>query len=176
MNSSGQIVRSAGEPGELLLAGPQLAAGYWRDRSLTDDRFTTLDGTRWYRSGDLARQDADGCVHHLGRTDNQIKIFGYRVELEDIETHLRHVCHCESVMAVAWPVVYGSAQGIVAFVAGSDLGVTEIRDGMKKRVPAYMIPRQVLFLDTLPLSANGKFDRKALVELLNTESHRQENA
>ncbi len=176
MDSGGQIVRSGGEPGELLLAGPQLAAGYWRDRSLTDERFTTLDGTRWYRSGDLARQDADGCVHHLGRTDNQIKIFGHRVELEDVDTHLRHVCRCESVMAVAWPVAHGTAQGIVAFVAGSALGVTEIRDGMKTRVPGYMVPRQVMFLDTLPLSANGKFDRKALVELLKTESLRQENA
>jgi len=176
MDSGGQIVRSGGEPGELLLAGPQLAAGYWRDRSLTDERFTTLDGTRWYRSGDLARQDADGCVHHLGRTDNQIKIFGHRVELEDVDTHLRHVCRCESVMAVAWPMAHGTAQGIVAFVAGSALGVTEIRDGMKTRVPGYMVPRQVMFLDTLPLSANGKFDRKALVELLKTESLRQENA
>ena len=181
MDSGGQILPSGDEPGELLLAGPQLAAGYWHDRALTDDRFITLDGTRWYRSGDLARQDEDGCFHHLGRTDNQVKIFGHRVELEDIDTHLRHVCRCESTMAVAWPVAHGSAQGIVAFVAGSDLGVAEIRAGMKKRVPDYMVPRQVKFLDTLPLSANGKFDRNALVELLNTKSPKtqypgQENA
>jgi len=175
MGDNEQFV-AAGSPGELMLTGPQLAAGYWRDRTLTDERFSTLDGTRWYRSGDLARQDTDGCVHHLGRIDNQVKIFGHRVELEDIDTHLRHVCRCASAMAVAWPVAHGSAQGIVAFVAGSDLGVTEIRDGMKKRVPEYMVPRQVTFLDTLPLSASGKFDRKALVELLKTNSLRRENA
>ena len=175
MDTEAQIVRSDGEPGELLLAGPQLAAGYWRDRSLTDERFITLDGTRWYRSGDLARQGEDGCFHHMGRTDNQIKIFGHRVELEEIDAHLRHSCRCESAMAVAWPVKHGSAQGIVAFVAGSDLSVAKIRDRMKKRVPEYMVPRQVMFLDTLPLSANGKFDRKALVELLKEQSLRQEN-
>jgi D-alanine--poly(phosphoribitol) ligase subunit 1 len=174
MNLEGQALRSDGEPGELLLAGPQLAAGYWQDSTLTDERFITLDGTRWYRSGDLARQDKDGCFHHLGRIDNQIKVFGHRIELEDIDTNLRHACGSESAMAVAWPVVHGSAQGIVAFVAGSDLSVSEIRDGMKKRVPEYMIPRQVKFIDALPLSANGKFDRPALVELLKTQSLRKE--
>lgn len=164
-----------GEPGELLLAGPQLAAGYWRDPALTGERFVTLDSTRWYRSGDLARQDDGGCFHHLGRIDNQVKIFGHRVELEDIDTHLRNVCLCETAMAVAWPVMHGSAQGVVAFVAGSDLTVSEIRDGMKQRVPEYMVPRQVLFLDALPLSANGKFDRNALSELLRTEHLRRKN-
>lgn len=163
---SGEL-RSDGQPGELLLAGPQLAAGYWQDSVLTDDRFIQRDDTRWYRSGDLARCDANGCFHHLGRTDNQIKVLGHRVELEDVDKHLRDACQSESAMAVAWPVVHGSAQGIVAFVAGSDLNVAEIREGMKQRVPEYMIPRQVRFIDALPLSSNGKFDRKALVSLLN---------
>jgi len=74
MDPENQALRMDGKPGELLLAGPQLAAGYWRDPGLTEERFVSLDGKRWYRSGDLARQDADGCFHHLGRTDNQIKI------------------------------------------------------------------------------------------------------
>ena len=176
LDSEGQIARPDGEPGELLLAGPQLAAAYWQDRALTNERFITLDGTRWYRSGDLARQDEDGCFHHLGRTDNQIKIMGHRVELEDIDTHLRDACRSESAMAVAWPVKHGSAQGVVAFVAGSTLSVAEIRDSMKKQVPEYMIPRQVRFIDSLPLSSNGKFDRNALVELLKTQSPPKANA
>ena len=91
------------------------------------------------------------------------------MELEDIETHLRHACRSESAMTVAWPVNYGSAQGLVAFVAGSDLSVSEIRDAMKKRVPGYMIPRQIRFIDALPLTGNGKFDRNALVDLLQTK-------
>jgi amino acid adenylation domain-containing protein len=161
-------LRSDDKPGELLLAGPQLAAGYWRDPGLTSDRFITLDGTRWYRSGDLARRDPGGRFHHLGRTDNQVKILGHRVELEDIDHHLRQACQSESAMAVAWPVKHGSAQGVVAFVAGSDLGIAEIRERMKQRLPEYMVPRQVKFIDALPLSANGKFDRNALIERLKT--------
>lgn len=168
LDMDGQGMLSDGEPGELLLAGVQLAEGYWQDRNLTDQQFIMLEGTRWYRSGDLARQDADGCFHHLGRIDNQVKIFGHRVELEDIDTHLRQACHSESAMAVAWPVKHGSAQGIVAFVAGSDLNVAQIREEMKKRVPEYMVPRQVRFLESLPLNANGKFDRPALVKLLDS--------
>ncbi|HSM69063.1 MAG TPA: amino acid adenylation domain-containing protein, partial [Xanthomonadales bacterium] len=114
MDAQGRLAQSGGEPGELLLAGPQLAAGYWKDPSLTDERFITLDGRRWYRSGDLARQDDDGRFHHLGRTDNQVKIMGHRVELEEIDAQLRDACACESAMAVAWPVKHGSAQGVVA--------------------------------------------------------------
>ena len=159
-------IRSDEEPGELLLAGPQLAAGYWRDEPLTADRFIMLDGTRWYRTGDLARRDPDGCFHHLGRTDNQVKIMGHRVELEDIDTHLRAASGSDSAMVVAWPVKHGSAQGVVAFVAGCDRDVAGIREAMARRVPDYMIPRQVRFVDAIPLNANGKFDRNALKAML----------
>jgi D-alanine--poly(phosphoribitol) ligase subunit 1 len=155
-----------GQPGELLLGGSQLAAGYWRDPGLTSERFVRRAGVRWYRTGDLAYRDEADCFHHLGRIDNQIKIFGHRVELEDIDAHLRQVCQCDTAMAVAWPIVHGSAQGVVAFVAGCDLSVAAIRDGMKRRVPEYMVPREVRFLDALPLSANGKFDRNALGQSL----------
>jgi mycobactin phenyloxazoline synthetase len=79
-------------------------------------------------------------------------------------------------MAVAWPVQHGSAHGIVAFVAGTELSVAEIREGMKKRVPEYMVPRQVKFIDALPLSSNGKFDRNALIELLKTQNQGHVNA
>jgi len=159
-----------GQPGELLLGGAQLASGYWRDPRLTGERFVSRDGVRWYRTGDLAYRDEEDCFHHLGRIDNQIKIFGHRVELEDIDAHLREVCGCATAMAVPWPVVHGSAKGVVAFVAGCDLSVAQIRDGMKQRVPEYMVPREVRFLDALPLSANGKFDRNALGESLRRKS------
>ncbi|NND45932.1 MAG: AMP-binding protein, partial [Xanthomonadales bacterium] len=176
LTPEGGLARTHGEPGELLLAGPQLAAGYWRDEALTGQRFVTLGDTRWYRSGDLARQDADGRYHHLGRTDNQVKIMGHRVELEDIDAHLRAACGSESAMVVAWPVQHGSAQGVVAFVAGSELGVAEIRAAMKARVPEYMVPRQVRLIEALPLSANGKFDRNALRERLAAPAARENKA
>ncbi|MBT8063010.1 MAG: AMP-binding protein, partial [Gammaproteobacteria bacterium] len=175
MDLESRTLRTDGTQGELLLAGPQLAAGYWQDRTLTGERFITLDGTRWYRTGDLARCDPDGCFHHLGRTDNQVKIMGHRVELEDIDAQLRDACGCDTAMAVAWPVQHGSAQGIVAFIAGSDLSVAEVREAMKQRVPEYMVPRQVKFVDRLPLSANGKFDRNALVEMLSAQGQRHQS-
>ena len=160
------VIHNDDQPGELLLAGPQLADGYWRDQALTAERFIQLDGVRWYRTGDLARQDKQGRFHHLGRTDNQVKIFGHRVELEDIDAHLRKASGVDSAMAVAWPLAHGSAQGVVAFVAGSELDAATIRARMKERVPQYMVPRQVKFLEALPLNANGKFDRKALLAML----------
>ena len=94
---------------------------------------------------------------------------GHRVELEDIDAQLRAACGSDSAMAVAWPVQHGSAQGVVAFVAGTEMSIAEVRAAMKKRVPEYMVPRQVRIVDQLPLSANGKFDRNALIELLRGE-------
>lgn len=160
------------QPGELVLCGSQLAAGYWQDDALTASHFPLIQGERWYRTGDHAYRDTEGHFHHLGRLDNQVKIFGHRVELEDIDTHLRKVCDCETALTVAWPMEHGSAQGVVAFVSGCELGIDDVREGMKQRVPDYMVPRRIVFLDTLPLSANGKFDRKALLARLEQDSPR----
>ncbi len=75
--------------GELLLSGPQLALGYFDDPKSTEAKFVNIDGKRWYKTGDLALRDRDGIFHYLGRIDNQVKVRGYRVELEDVESHLR---------------------------------------------------------------------------------------
>jgi len=155
-----------GERGELALCGKQVTKGYFKNAKETAARFPTINGRVWYLTGDLASRDADGRFHHLGRTDNQVKVLGNRVELEEIEAHLREICGRESVAAVAWPVIHGSAEGIVAFVAGGTLSAAEIRKGMQNRVPKYMVPTQVRFLERLPLSASGKTDREALREML----------
>jgi len=155
-----------GERGELALSGKQIAKGYFKDEQQTAARFPSINGRVWYLTGDLASQDDDGRFHHMGRKDNQVKVLGNRVELEDIEAHLREICGRESVAAVAWPVINGSAEGIVAFVAGGTLSAAEIRKGMQSRVPKYMVPTQVRFLERLPLSASGKTDRKALTVML----------
>ena len=159
-----------GESGELALSGKQVARGYFQDEQRTAARFPSINGKVWYLTGDLASQDAEGRFHHLGRTDNQVKVLGHRVELEEVEAHLRKICGRESVAAVAWPVINGSAEGIVAFVAGSTLSAAEIRKGMQGRAPKYMVPAQVRFLEKLPLSPNGKTDRKALTEMLSQGS------
>ncbi len=155
-----------GEKGEIAVSGRQVAKGYFRDEQKTAARFPPINGKIWYLTGDLAFEDAEGRFHHLGRTDNQVKILGHRVELEDVEAHLRVVCGVESVAAVAWPIGSASAEGIVAFIAGAKISASEVKDGMQARVPKYMVPTQIRFLESLPVFTTGKTDRKALVALL----------
>jgi D-alanine--poly(phosphoribitol) ligase subunit 1 len=152
--------------GELVVSGRQVARGYFQDPELTAARFPTLKGNRWYRTGDLAFEDSSGTFHHLGRIDNQVKILGNRVELEEVEAHLREILGIDMVAAVAWPLTDGRAAGIVAFHCAQGVTRDEIREEMKKRVPDYMVPQRVHQVDLLPLGSSGKIDRKALVRLL----------
>lgn len=156
-----------GTNGELLLSGPQLSSGYFGDRELSNKCFPSFAGRRWYRTGDLAYRDASKVFHHLGRIDNQVKVLGLRVELEEIEAHLREVYETDSVAAIAWPVEHGSASGIVAFVCGR-IGTDDpaLKTLIKKRLPSYMVPSTVHHIESIPLNANGKVNRKELAELL----------
>jgi amino acid adenylation domain-containing protein len=155
-----------GQTGELAIAGRQLALGYLGAPEATNERFRSIDGKRWYLTGDLAMQDAAGVFHHLGRADNQIKIHGHRVELEEIEAHLRSVAGTDQVAAVAWPTADGVAHGIVCFVAQSEFSPSRIREALRKRVPYYMVPAAVHAMGALPLNANGKLDRRKLIARL----------
>jgi amino acid adenylation domain-containing protein len=155
------------QDGELVVAGRQVARGYLGDAALTAERFPTLDGRRWYRTGDLAYQDASGVFHHLGRIDNQVKVLGNRVELEEVESHLREITGTGAVAAVAWPREGDRATGIVAFHCAAGLSRDRIRDEMKKRVPSYMVPARIHELEAMPMSSgSGKVDRKALIRIL----------
>jgi acyl-coenzyme A synthetase/AMP-(fatty) acid ligase len=156
----------AGESGELAIAGNQLTAGYLGAPEVTSERFPRIDGKRWYLTGDIAVQDAAGVFHHLGRADNQIKIHGHRVELEDIEAHLRAVAGTDQVAAVAWPTGEGVALGIVGFVAQSEVPAGRIREALRSRLPAYMVPAAIRELAALPLNASGKLDRRELLAKL----------
>jgi len=156
-----------GVEGEIALSGPQLAAGYLNLPELTTARFPIIDGRRWYLTGDWGYQDDQGIFHHLGRIDNQVKVRGNRVELEEVEVHLRRVGGTMSAAAVAWPIEYGSASGIVAFVAGAKVCGPSIKEAMRKSLPAYMAPSVVVELESLPLNASGKIDRLALAKMLN---------
>jgi D-alanine--poly(phosphoribitol) ligase subunit 1 len=157
---------SAGEEGELVVSGRQVARGYFLDPELTAERFPTLAGRRWYRTGDLAYQDSSGTFHHMGRIDNQVKILGNRVELEEVDAHLREIVGTALVAAVAWPLTDALATGIVAFHCSPGITREEVREGMKKRVPDYMVPQRVYQLDVLPVGTTGKIDRKALIRML----------
>ncbi len=158
------------EPGELCLAGSQVTAGYWNDPEKTAASFVRLPGQGdvvWYRTGDHATQDKDGRFYCLGRMDNQVKIRGYRVELQEVDFALRRACGTEQVVSVAWPVRDGSAEGIVAFVSDCthrDEKALLARCG--ETLPDYMVPRRIHFLEEMPLNANGKIDRRRLLERL----------
>ncbi|MBA3016230.1 MAG: amino acid adenylation domain-containing protein [Proteobacteria bacterium] len=171
---SGNKFLGPGEIGELAVSGPQVSAGYWNNPELTALRFPRLQHpelgeTIWYLTGDLSYQDATGIFHYLGRVDNQVKVLGQRVELEDVEFHLRAVCQSDSVAVVAWPVLHGTAQGLIAFVTDSALDQKLVKEGLRHRLLSYMIPRRIVCLAQLPLNLNGKVDRKALVALLEAE-------
>jgi len=155
-----------GEVGELAIAGRQLTGGYLGAPEATAERFPIIDGKRWYLTGDLGLQDASGCFHHLGRVDNQIKIHGHRVELEDIEAQMRAVSGADQVAAVAWPVEDGVAKAIVCFVARGALAPGRIREALRGRLPPHMVPAAIHELAALPLNASGKLDRRALIARL----------
>jgi D-alanine--poly(phosphoribitol) ligase subunit 1 len=159
-----------GQPGELVIGGPQVGLGYWDDPQLTEARFPVLDGKRWYRSGDVVYRDASGLYHFLSRVDNQVKVRGFRVELGEIEAHLREVCLSNAVVAVPWPMRLGSASGIVAFVSGTERSGIEIQQALRNLLPAQSVPNQVRIVTHLPVGLTGKIDRKALAAVLDGEN------
>lgn len=151
-----------GQAGELAIAGVQLATGYLDAPELTRERFVMRGGQRWYRTGDLALRDSQGRYHCLGRMDHQVKVLGHRIELEDIDAHLRQVTDAPLVATVAWPWSGGAAQGLVAFASGAALDGAHAVQALRARLPHYMVPARVVPLAQMPLNANGKVDRQAL--------------
>ncbi|MGV9672577.1 amino acid adenylation domain-containing protein [Gordonia sp. NPDC003504] len=154
----------AGAIGELYLGGVQLARGYAARPDLTASRFVAgPDGARLYRTGDLVRRRADGALEYLGRSDSQIKVRGQRVELGEIEAALARIDGVTSSGAVLRDGIVDGESAIVGYVSGStQLHDQDLRSMLRDRLPDHMIPTAIVVLDTLPVSANGKLDRRAL--------------
>lgn len=158
-----------GEAGELLMAGPQVTLGYWNDPDKTAAAFVTPPSETevHYRTGDLVRRPAAGRpMTYLGRVDNQVKVHGYRVELGEIEAALRAAGGVDTAVALGWPRTATGCEGIVAFTTPSNRSIEDIRRGIAARLPKYMVPKDVRFLERFPLNVNGKIDRKALYAIL----------
>ncbi|MFF9401845.1 MULTISPECIES: amino acid adenylation domain-containing protein [unclassified Streptomyces] len=154
-----------GTTGEVWVCGPPLALGYLggdgEDRFLTDD-----DGVRHYRTGDRGRLLPDGALEITGRTDNQIKIRGYRVELEEIEATLRKAPGVTDAGAYA-ETEDGEARVVACCTADEEIAPAALRGYLRDRLPDYMLPARVQQVPTLPVSTNGKLDRAALRALVN---------
>lgn len=160
----------AGGVGELLMAGPQRALGYWRDPERTAAAFFVPPGEteRFYRTGDRVRKASpERPMTFLGRTDSQVKIQGYRVELGEIEAALMREAGLDAAVALAWPPNEDGtgAKAVVAFLApppDAALDTNALLDRLDALLPAYMVPKRVELLGAFPLNSNGKIDRKAL--------------
>jgi amino acid adenylation domain-containing protein len=162
-----------GEAGELLLTGPQVTLGYWRDPERTAAAFVVPPGEEevFYRTGDRVRRPAgDRPMTYLGRVDHQIKVLGHRVELGEIEAVLREVTGVDAIVALGWPRTESGAGGVVAFAGDLEIDAAGTLKAARERLPSYMVPRALHLLAELPLNANGKFDRRALLDRLERDT------
>ncbi|MBN6039848.1 amino acid adenylation domain-containing protein [Amycolatopsis sp. 195334CR] len=153
-----------GAPGDLFIGGDCLALGYHGDPEKTaekfiPDPFSDRLGARLYRTGDRAKYWPDGTIEFLGRQDDQVKLRGFRIELGEVEAALTAAPGVASAVAL---VQGAQLVGYVVRTPGDDPDPAEVRDQLARRLPAYMVPSQVVVLDELPVTPNGKLDRRAL--------------
>src|SRR5262249_33175385 len=160
-----------GEIGELWLGGPGVGLGYLNNPKESERRFRQdplIDGYRavLYRSGDLVQEDPQtGILRFRGRADNQVKLRGYRIELEEIDHALTSVPGVVRALAVLLNDDNGSGR-LVAAYSGNRLQDADLLRHCRTRLPPYMLPTQYVWLDSMPTNANGKADRRAVAELL----------
>ena len=159
--------------GELLAGGGSLMTGYWSRPEDTQHAFVRLDGKRYYRTGDRVSQAADGNYLFLGRLDRQVKRRGFRIELGEIETAL---AGCEDILEAAAVAVDDGKRGtaIIAFVRPRSPGaitLVEVKAHCARRLPLYMVPDHIVFLNAIPTGGRGKIDYLALSRIAKTLNH-----
>jgi amino acid adenylation domain-containing protein len=157
-----------GVPGELYIGGDGLARGYFRRPELTAEKFIrnpfgSAPNSRLYKTGDLVRRNAGGSIEFLGRLDHQVKLRGFRIELGEIETVLARYPGVREAVVIVREDVSGDRR-LVAYVTSDQqaLTVVAIREFLTGKLPNYMLPSAVVRMDSMPLTPNGKIDRKAL--------------
>lgn len=155
----------AGEKGELCLCGIQLTPGYWKNEQKNKEAFFYLDyknaQTRFYKTGDLCSMDQEGDILYMGRIDFQAKIQGFRVELSEIEFHAKAFLEKINVVAIAIQNKNGNTE-IGLAIESKQSDTAELLNYMKTKMPAYMLPTQIIFVDEFPLNSNGKIDRNII--------------
>jgi len=160
--------------GELCLNGSQVTAGYLAAEDKTAEQYLALPKLGpgfWYRTGDLVEMDGEGILHFLGRVDNQVKINGYRVELGEVEAALRAASGAQMVVALPWAAGTPNAQALVAFIVGRHQDAGPILNRCRDALPDYMVPTRIIWKPSLPLTMNGKIDRRTLADELAAEGY-----
>ena len=157
-----------GVPGELHIGGAGLARGYLNRPELTEQKFipnpfSNEPGSRLYKTGDLARYLPDGNIEYLGRIDHQVKIRGFRIELGEIEATLAQHSNVREAVVIAREDIPGDKR-LVAYLITNDAKTTinDLRFFLKTKLPEYMIPAAFVFLESMPLTPNGKVNRRTL--------------
>ncbi len=177
-NSSIYIVDNSMNPvptgvsGEILIGGAQVGRGYWQQPELTSQKFIKspfVEGERLFRTGDFGRWLPDGDIEFQGRQDNQIKIRGFRIELGEIESTINKNPSVEQAIVQVHEAANKSKQ-LVAYVSGKELeDMSALKEQAFADLPSYMVPQHWVLLDAMPLTANGKLDRKALTRLVDLD-------
>jgi len=166
VNDKKEMVNT-GEKGELCLGGVQLTPGYWKNDEKNKEAFFYIsyqgESTRFYKTGDLCQADAEGDIMYLGRIDSQIKVQGFRVELSEIEFFAKEFLNKVNAVAIAFTnKLHNTEIGMV--VESTEFDTKPLLEYMKTKMPGYMIPTQMRFINSFPLNTNGKIDRKLLKE------------
>lgn len=173
-------IKEEGEIGELWIGGIQLAMGYLKNPEKTAEAFRPnpfkeIPGDFLYRTGDLTRIREDGCFEYHGRIDNQVKIRGFRIELGEIETVLGSYSNINEAAVIVVEGTEGERQ-LVAYLSGDKTSDSEIKDYISNKLPYYMIPHRIEWLQSLPKNPNGKLDRRAMQELYSNKNGEPEIA
>ncbi|MDT8899745.1 amino acid adenylation domain-containing protein [Anaeroselena agilis] len=166
----GKLARNFGYvllDGELCLTGPQVGLGYYNDaertqQSFVANPFNTLWHERMYKTGDIVREDENGDLHFVGRKDNQIKHSGYRIELEEIEAGLARLDYVEQAVALHGRSANGVSRIAAVLAVSGERDIRTVREDLRRFLPEYMVPTEIVFSRELPKNANGKVDRKRL--------------
>ena len=156
-----------GVPGELCTTGDGVARGYLNRPELTAEKFVKnpFGEGRMYRTGDLARWLPDGNIEFLGRIDEQVKIHGFRIELGEIESKIREIENIKDCAVIARADASGDKAIYAYYTSDSEVSVSEIRDRLSESLPEYMVPAYMMQIESIPVTRNGKLDRRALPEI-----------
>lgn len=169
LNENSEIV-SDHSPGELVVGGDQVMSEYWGDEALNHQAFMYLpqNENRFYRTGDICSQDDEGNFYFEGRLDHQVKVDGYRIELQEIEFHIKQIDSVEDTVVI-YPDSGKYEKRLVAVIKSTANSSDSMRKFLSVRLPKYMVPEYFIILPDLPLNKHDKIDRHKILEIINND-------